>query len=57
MIFDLVTTENKKIVSKEDLLKELESRDIDILITLGAGDISTFTDPITELLKERVGQC
>ena len=57
MIFDLVTTENKKIVSKEDLLKELGSRDIDILITLGAGDISTFTDPITELLKERVGQC
>lgn len=57
MIFDLVTTENKKIVSKEDLLIELESRDIDILITLGAGDISTFTDPITELLKKRVGQC
>lgn len=57
MILDLVTTENKKIVSKEDLLKELESRDIDILITLGAGDISTFTEPITELLKKRVGQC
>lgn len=57
MILDLVTTENKKIVSKEDLLKELGSRDIDILITLGAGDISTFTEPITELLKKRVGQC
>ncbi len=57
MILDLVTTENKKTVSKENLLKELESRDIDILITLGAGDISTFTEPITELLKKRVGQC
>lgn len=54
MIFDLVTISNKKIVSKEDLLQEIEGRDIDILITLGAGDISTFIDPITELLKKRI---
>lgn len=54
IIFDLVTIEEKKIVSKEDLLQEIEGRDIDILITLGAGDISTFIDPITELLKKRI---
>ncbi len=57
MIYDLVTIQNKKIVSKEELISELESRDIDILITLGAGDISTFIDPITELLKNRIKQC
>ena len=33
MILELVTIPDKKIVSKEELMKELESRDIDILIT------------------------
>lgn len=55
MILELVTIPYKKIVSKEDLMKELESRDIDILITLGAGDINTFIEPITELLNKRIG--
>lgn len=55
MILELVTIPDKKIVSKEDLMKELESRDIDILITLGAGDINTFIEPITELLNKRIG--
>ncbi len=54
MIFDLVTIENKKIVSKDYLLKEIESRDIDILITLGAGDINLFIEPLTEILKNRL---
>lgn len=54
MILDLVTIENKKIVSKDNLLKEIESRDIDILITLGAGDINLFIEPLTEILKNRL---
>lgn len=54
MILELVTIPDKKIVSKEELMKELESRDIDILITLGAGDINTFIEPITELLNKRI---
>ena len=55
MILELVTIPDKKIVSKEELMKELESRDIDILITLGAGDINTFIEPITELLNKKIG--
>lgn len=55
MILELVTIPDKKIVSKEELMKELESRDIDILITLGAGDINTFIERITELLNKRIG--
>lgn len=54
IILDLVTIEDKKIVSKEDLLDEISGRDIDILITLGAGDIGTFIDSITEMLKKRI---
>ena len=55
MILELVTIPDKKIVLKEELMKELELRDIDILITLGAGDINTFIEPITELLNKRIG--
>lgn len=54
IILDLVTVENKKIVPKDSLLEEISGRDIDILITLGAGDIGTFIDPITEMLKKRI---
>lgn len=53
MIFDLVTIRDKKIISKEELLEEIKNRDIEILITLGAGDIDRFVTPITDLLKEK----
>lgn len=57
MILDLVTIPEKKLVAKEDLLDEINRRDIDILITLGAGDINTFIDPITELLNKKTEKC
>lgn len=53
MILEKVTIPNKKIVEKEELLEEINSREVDILITLGAGDISTFIDPITELINKK----
>jgi UDP-N-acetylmuramate--alanine ligase len=54
MIFDLVTIRDKKIVSKESLLEELGSRNTDILVTLGAGDINTFIGPITEMITKKI---
>lgn len=54
IILDLVSIENKKIVDKEDLLREIQDRDIDILITFGAGDIDRFILPIKQLIEERV---
>lgn len=56
MILEKVTIPNKKIVEKGELLEEIDSRDVDILITLGAGDISTFIDPITELINKKGGK-
>lgn len=41
------------LVPKEELLKHLEDRTIDILITFGAGDIDRLIRPITELLSQK----
>lgn len=53
IILDDVTLENKVLVSKESLMEELAKRDIDVLITFGAGDIDRFVKPIGEYLKKR----
>ena len=53
IIFDDVTIRNKILIPKESLMAELATRDIDVLITLGAGDIDRFVVPITEYLKKR----
>jgi UDP-N-acetylmuramate--alanine ligase len=56
IIFDNVTIKNKTLCKKDELLQLLETKNIDILMTLGAGDIDRFINPITELLNKRYGQ-
>ncbi len=52
MILDKVKT--KAIVSKrEELLSLLKRKHTDILITMGAGDIDRFTEPIKQLLQNK----
>lgn len=41
--------------SKSNLLDELNKLEFDVLITLGAGDIDTLVNPITNFLKEKYG--
>jgi UDP-N-acetylmuramate--alanine ligase len=42
-------------IKKEDLLQYLENKkDIDILVTFGAGDIDRLIVPIREMLAKRV---
>lgn len=53
IILERVTGANKVIVEKSRLMEEIASRDIDILVTFGAGDIDRFVVPIKEMLKER----
>ena len=54
IIFDDVTIERKTMISKENLLNWLESKnDIDILVTFGAGDIDRLIVPIREMLVAR----
>jgi UDP-N-acetylmuramate--alanine ligase len=53
IIFDKVTLPCKILCRKDELMKIVENRIFDILMTLGAGDINRFVKPITEELKRR----
>ncbi len=53
LIFRNVTARQKERCGKADLLDKIRSRQIEILTTVGAGDIDTFVQPIKELLQTR----
>ena len=46
IIFDKVTIQDKCLCSKGDVINILKNRKIDVLLTLGAGDIDTLVEPI-----------
>jgi UDP-N-acetylmuramate--alanine ligase len=50
IIFNKVKLDNKKLCSKESLMDELRKTKPDILLTMGAGDIDMFVEPIIKLL-------
>ncbi len=56
IIFRNVTTVEKVLLNKNELMDYLKDEPVDILATLGAGDIDRFIDPITRLLEKRTGQ-
>ena len=43
---------NKILVSKEELIPELENRILEVVLTMGAGDIDRLVDPIKETALE-----
>lgn len=43
----------KSLCHKEDVLKLTESRDFDVLIVLGAGDLDNYVPQIAEILKKK----
>jgi UDP-N-acetylmuramate--alanine ligase len=53
LIYKLVDLEDKILINKEKLLPVLEARQPEILLTLGAGDIDQFVDPIVNLYERR----
>jgi len=51
MLLDKMKSNNKISCRKQDLVKIVCERELDVLLTLGAGDIDTFVQPLkTELL-------
>ena len=50
IIFEKIENPNKVLVTKKTLMSELRNRDFDVLLTLGAGDIDTFVEPIKMLI-------
>jgi len=53
LIFDKLKIDKKIICRKEDLLKQLDLIEPEVLLSMGAGDIDRFTLPIRELLIEK----
>ena len=53
MILKDVSISNKTISSKDNLLTLLDGKDLDVLVTFGAGDIDKMVPKIKNYLKER----
>ncbi|MBS1647285.1 MAG: UDP-N-acetylmuramate--L-alanine ligase [Bacteroidetes bacterium] len=53
MLLDKMNIAHKKVVKKEDILPYLRSHNIEVLLSLGAGDIDALVAPIEACLKEK----
>ncbi len=54
IIFDKVNIENKIICSKSELIDVLKQQDLQVVLTLGAGDIDRLVQPVKEYLETKV---
>jgi UDP-N-acetylmuramate--alanine ligase len=52
IIFDEMQNSNKVLIKKEALLEELKTRDLNVLMTLGAGDIGALVPDIAKMLTK-----
>ncbi len=53
IILQKMKMENKQLAKKENLVELLEKKDLEVLLTLGAGDIGEFVEPVKKMLKNR----
>ena len=53
MIFKDITSKVKMRCDKSNLMQKLENMEIEVLVTIGAGDIDTFIEPIKNLLNKK----
>ena len=52
-IFDLMENEKKVLIPKDYLLQELENHEMDVVVTIGAGDIDREVPKVAEYMKNR----
>ena len=53
IIFNDVTAPEKVLLKRAELMDYLKDEPVELLVTIGAGDIDRFVGPIGELLKEK----
>lgn len=53
IIFDKVTSPEKVLLRKEELMDYLAKEDLQLLVSFGAGNIDRYIGPITEMLSKR----
>jgi UDP-N-acetylmuramate--alanine ligase len=54
LILDKATAKNKRLLTKANLMEFIAANDFEVLLTLGAGDIDVFVEPIANCLKNKV---
>jgi UDP-N-acetylmuramate--alanine ligase len=52
LIYDKMKLKNKRLLEKKDIPGKIDLHSIDVLLTIGAGDIDTLVGPIEEMLKK-----
>ncbi|MCH7658046.1 MAG: UDP-N-acetylmuramate--L-alanine ligase [Bacteroidetes bacterium] len=53
MILREMKMKNKQMAKKENLTDLLENKELEVLLTLGAGDIDEYVEPLKEMLEKR----
>ena len=53
IIFERITSPQKALINKEELLSFLQTKDIEVLATMGAGDIDRLLPEIKKQLEEK----
>ncbi len=53
LIFDEINTAEKVMVSKDEVLAYLSNRPLDLVLTIGAGDIDKLVSPLATMLSAR----
>ncbi|MFZ1807786.1 MAG: UDP-N-acetylmuramate--L-alanine ligase [Cyclobacteriaceae bacterium] len=56
MLFDAITSNVKVRCTKKNVVQKLEDMDVEVIATIGAGDIDTCVEPIKELLENKYQQ-
>ena len=54
MLLDKMKSKHKHLVKKENVIEFLKTQSVEVVMTLGAGDIDSLIEPIETLLSERV---
>ena len=54
MLLDKMKSKNKKLIAKNQLVDYLKDQNLEVLITLGAGDIDTLVEPLTNMLNSKL---
>jgi UDP-N-acetylmuramate--alanine ligase len=53
-LLDKITSKKKQLVTKEKLLTSFENSDVEVYVTIGAGDIGEMVKDIKKVLNEKI---
>ncbi|UII29236.1 UDP-N-acetylmuramate--L-alanine ligase [Fulvivirga maritima] len=53
LLLENITIDKKELCTKEQLINNLEEKELEVVATIGAGDIDKLVEPIKEMLKGR----